>query len=112
MCFVGRHLARSVAENARDGGLRHSAARLFRIPQQAAGARQEDVVADGLVQAVLRAEGCCDVLLRRRQCREGFRCRLPSRLQGAQQRADFRWQETRVRATVTRPHTEELHLRY
>lgn len=108
----GRHLAGSVVKDAWDGGVRHPQTGLLWISEQAAGTRKENILANRLVEAVLRAERRCAVLLRRRERREGVRCRLPSRLQSAQQRTHFRWQEARVRIAATRPHAEELHLRH
>lgn len=92
--------------------MRDSQTRLFRISEQAAGTRKENILANRLVEAVLRAERRCFVFLRRRECREGVRCRLPPRVQSARQRTHFRRQEARVRIAATRPHAEELHLRH
>lgn len=92
--------------------MRHSQTRLLWVSEQAAGTRKENIFANRLVEAVLRAERRRVVFLRRRECREGVRCRLPSRLQSAQQRTHFWWQEARVRIAATRPHAEELHLRH
>lgn len=110
--FTGRHLAGSVVENAGNGGVCDSQTGLLWISEQAAGAREENFLANRLVEAVLRIERRCVVFLRRRECREGVRCRLPSWFQSAQQRAHLRWQEARVRIAATRPHAEELHLRH
>lgn len=59
-------MAERLAPDAADAALANPKARLFRLPQQAAGAGEKIVVADRVVSTLLRAQRRCALFLRRR----------------------------------------------